>query len=160
MEAKRISRGDAAALQGAVDREPFQKTRQAPRAHNRRLLQQNRPEAADPGCLLSGLPSGGKADIPRVRPNRRDPTRISAGISPCISEPVFGPLYGAFLVKKFKQSGALFFDRQFLCSIRMQSESPSLLIEPGFTHAGARRSVQSWPSYQPCSMLRPRQAIP
>ena len=72
----------------------------------------------------------------------------------------FSPLYGAFLVKKFKQSGALFFDRQFLCSIRMQSESPSLLIEPGFTHAGARRSVQSWPSYQPCSMLRPRQAIP
>jgi hypothetical protein len=70
----------------------------------------------------------------------------------------FSPLYGAFLVKRFKQSGALFFDRQFLqsgalffdrqflCSIRMQSESPSLLIEPGFTHAGARRSGQGWPS--------------
>ena len=54
--------------------------------------------------------------------------------------PCPSPLYGAFLVKKFKQSGALFFDRQFLCSIRMQSESPSLLIEPSFTHAGARRS--------------------
>ena len=41
----------------------------------------------------------------------------------------------------------------------MQSESPSLLIEPGFTHAGARRSGQGWPSYQPCSMLRPRHTL-
>ena len=53
----------------------------------------------------------------------------------------------------------MFFDRPFLCSIRMQSESPSLLIEPGFTHAGARRSGQGWPSYQPCSMLRPRHTL-
>ena len=53
----------------------------------------------------------------------------------------------------------MFFDRQVLCSIRMQSESPSLLIEPDFTHAGARRSGQGWPSYQPCSMLRPRHTL-
>jgi hypothetical protein len=33
------------------------------------------------------------------------------------SESALRPLYGAFLVKKFKQSSASFFLRQFLCSI-------------------------------------------
>ena len=36
----------------------------------------------------------------------------------------------------------MFFDRPFLCSIRIQSESPSLLIEPGLARAGAAGAVK------------------
>ena len=88
--------------------------------HSRRGAHFNEPQ-----CLAQG------------HPGHHGLARLSG------SKPVSARLYGAFLVKKFKQSGALFFDRQFLFSIRMQSESPSLLIEPGFTHAGTMVSVGS-----------------
>ena len=103
----------------------------------------------------------GKGGHPRIRGvrGRIDPQRTSARISCCSSETGFSPLYGAFLVKKFKQSGALFFDRQFLCSTGCNLKVRRFLSSRA-SLTPARRSVQSWPSYQPCSMLRPRQAIP
>ena len=72
------------------------------------------------------------------------------------SESAPRPLYGAFLVKEFKQSGASF----FFVSFFVRSESLFLRPDRGFAHAGARRSCQGWLSYQPCGMLRPCQATP
>src|SRR5664280_66407 len=67
------------------------------------------------------------------------------------SESAPRPLYGAFLVKKFKQGSPSFFFVSFF--VRFES----LFLRPyrGFAHAGARRSCQGWPLYQPCGILQP-----
>ena len=67
------------------------------------------------------------------------------------SESAPRPLYGAFLVKKFKQGGASF----FFVSFFVRFESLFLRPDRGFAHAGARRSCQGWPLYQPCGILQP-----
>jgi hypothetical protein len=54
------------------------------------------------------------------------------------SESAPGPLYGAFLVKRFKQGGASFSFVSFL----VRSESPFLHPDAGFAHAGARGAVK------------------
>ena len=95
MEAKRISRGDTAALQGAVDREPFQKTRQAPRAHNRRLLQQNRHLAdklTAQGFVAYWGKSGHRSALALKGSVANDPKRTLASISCCSSEAGLGPI--------------------------------------------------------------------
>src|SRR5664280_2073667 len=67
------------------------------------------------------------------------------------SESAPGPLYGAFLVKKFKQGSPSF----FFVSFFVRFESLFLRPDRGFAHAGARRSCQGWPLYQPCGILQP-----
>ena len=67
------------------------------------------------------------------------------------SESAPRPLYGAFLVKKFKQGGPSF----FFVSFFVRFESLFLRPDRGFAHAGARRSCQGWPLYQPCGILQP-----
>ena len=58
------------------------------------------------------------------------------------SESALRPLYGAFLVKRFKQGGASFFLRQFF----VRSESPFLRPDPDFAHADAPKRGQGSPS--------------
>ena len=67
------------------------------------------------------------------------------------SESAPRPLYGAFLVKKFKQRSPSF----FFVSFFVRFEGLFLRPDRGFAHAGARRSCQGWPLYQPCGILQP-----
>src|SRR5674476_1341091 len=60
-------------------------------------------------------------------------------------------LVWGFLVKKFKQGSPYF----FFVSFFVRFESLFLRPDRGFAHAGARRSCQGWPLYQPCGILQP-----
>ena len=65
------------------------------------------------------------------------------------SESAPRPLYGGFLVKRFKQGGASFFLRHFF----VRSESPFLRPDPDFTHATRKRGVRRRTNLAACSAL-------
>jgi hypothetical protein len=72
------------------------------------------------------------------------------------SESAPGPLYGAFLSRRFGRGVAFFSSRVSLFDLK----GPFLRPDPQFARVGARRSCQGWPSRQPCGMLHPSQATP